>query len=58
MPLLGGQQGENKFDIVLMNMAIMDVSTIEPLAQALPQLLKPNGVYVSLILSSPETKIQ
>lgn len=49
IPLLAGQQGENMFDIVLMNMAIMDVSTLEPLVQALPKLLKPNGVYVDLI---------
>ncbi|KAJ4390307.1 hypothetical protein N0V85_007357 [Neurospora sp. IMI 360204] len=41
---------EEKFDIVLMNMAIMDVSTLEPLAQALPKLLKPNGVFVATVL--------
>ncbi|KAK2737355.1 hypothetical protein FQN57_007533 [Myotisia sp. PD_48] len=34
----GGQ-----FDIITMNMAIMDVSTLDPLAAALPKLLKPNG---------------
>ncbi|KAL0468109.1 S-adenosyl-L-methionine-dependent methyltransferase [Neurospora intermedia] len=42
--------GENMFDIVLMNMAIMDVSTLEPLVQALPKLLKPNGVFVATLL--------
>lgn len=39
-----------------MNMAIMDVSTLEPLVQALPKLLKSDGVYVSLVLSCFETK--
>ena len=29
-----------------MNMAIMDVATLEPLAEALPRLLNKNGVYV------------
>lgn len=32
------------FDIVIMNMAMMDVSTIEPLAAALPKLLKKDGM--------------
>lgn len=32
------------FDVVIMNMAIMDVSTIEPLAAALPKLLKKDGM--------------
>ncbi|KAH0491140.1 hypothetical protein TgHK011_002582 [Trichoderma gracile] len=38
------------FDIVLMNMAIMDVATLEPLAEALPQLLKKDGVFVATLL--------
>jgi len=32
------------FDIVLMNMAIMDVATLDPLADALPKLLGKDGV--------------
>lgn len=32
------------FDIVLMNMAIMDVATLDPLADALLKLLKKDGV--------------
>ncbi|KAI3319137.1 S-adenosyl-L-methionine-dependent methyltransferase [Xylariaceae sp. AK1471] len=38
------------FDVVIMNMAIMDVSTIEPLAGALPKLLKKDGVFVATLL--------
>ncbi|KAM0258571.1 hypothetical protein ACHAQJ_003742 [Trichoderma viride] len=38
------------FDIVLMNMAIMDVATLDPLADALPKLLKKDGVFVATIL--------
>jgi 2-polyprenyl-3-methyl-5-hydroxy-6-metoxy-1,4-benzoquinol methylase len=33
----------NSFDIVVINMAIMDIPTLEPLAGALPRLLKKNG---------------
>ncbi|KAK0707857.1 S-adenosyl-L-methionine-dependent methyltransferase [Lasiosphaeris hirsuta] len=39
-----------RFDIVLMNMAIMDIATLEPLAQALPGLLAHDGVFVGTIL--------
>ncbi|KAI0438416.1 S-adenosyl-L-methionine-dependent methyltransferase [Xylaria telfairii] len=38
------------FDVIIMNMAIMDVSTIEPLAAALPRLLKKDGIFVATIL--------
>ncbi|KAI0466301.1 S-adenosyl-L-methionine-dependent methyltransferase [Xylaria cf. heliscus] len=38
------------FDVVIMNMAIMDVSTIEPLAAALPKLLKKDGIFVATVL--------
>ncbi|KAL7911877.1 S-adenosyl-L-methionine-dependent methyltransferase [Trichoderma velutinum] len=38
------------FDIILMNMAIMDVATLDPLADALPKLLKKDGVFVATIL--------
>ncbi|KAK1773796.1 S-adenosyl-L-methionine-dependent methyltransferase [Copromyces sp. CBS 386.78] len=43
-------EGHSKFDIVLMNMAIMDVSTLEPLVETLPRILKPNGVFVATVL--------
>ena len=32
------------FDLVIMNMAVMDVPTLEPLADALPKLLKKGGM--------------
>lgn len=35
---------EGRFDVVLMNMAIMDVAPLEPLARALPRLLADGGV--------------
>ncbi|KAI0412522.1 S-adenosyl-L-methionine-dependent methyltransferase [Xylaria grammica] len=38
------------FDIVIMNMAIMDVSTIKPLAAALPKLLRKDGIFVATLL--------
>ncbi|KAL1842420.1 hypothetical protein VTJ49DRAFT_5268 [Mycothermus thermophilus] len=41
---------EGRFDIVLMNMAIMDVADIEPLARALRGLLSENGVFVATLL--------
>jgi len=36
--------GGERFDVILINMAIMDVATLDPLAQALPRLLKEDGV--------------
>ncbi|KAK3316966.1 S-adenosyl-L-methionine-dependent methyltransferase [Apodospora peruviana] len=38
------------FDIILMNMAIMDVATLEPLARALPKLLAKDGVFYASVL--------
>ncbi|KAL7809689.1 S-adenosyl-L-methionine-dependent methyltransferase [Trichoderma aethiopicum] len=38
------------FDVVLMNMAIMDVATLDPLANALPKLLSKDGVFVATLL--------
>ena len=32
------------FDVVTVNMALMDISDIEPLANFLPKLLKKDGV--------------
>ncbi|KAJ3565026.1 hypothetical protein NPX13_g7645 [Xylaria arbuscula] len=52
------------FDVILMNMAMMDVSTIEPLAAALPKLLKKDGIFVATLLHpvfftcSPRRNIQ
>lgn len=37
-------QEEGKFDVVVMNMAIMDIATLEPLARALTGLLADGGV--------------
>jgi 2-polyprenyl-3-methyl-5-hydroxy-6-metoxy-1,4-benzoquinol methylase len=33
-----------RFDVVLCNMAVMDISTLEPMAAALPRLMKDDGV--------------
>ncbi|EEH44071.1 uncharacterized protein PADG_00360 [Paracoccidioides brasiliensis Pb18] len=42
---------DGTFDIVTMNMAIMDIGTLEPLAAALPNLLKKNtGRFVTTLL--------
>ncbi|KAL2131418.1 hypothetical protein VTI74DRAFT_5129 [Chaetomium olivicolor] len=41
---------ESKFDIVLMNMAAMDVPDLGPLARALPGLLAEGGVFVTTLL--------
>ncbi|KAI0389724.1 S-adenosyl-L-methionine-dependent methyltransferase [Xylariaceae sp. FL0594] len=38
------------YEIVVMNMALMDVSTIEPLASALPKLLNKGGIFVATLL--------
>ncbi|KAI8630740.1 S-adenosyl-L-methionine-dependent methyltransferase [Xylariaceae sp. FL1651] len=38
------------FDVVIVNMALMDISTIEPLAGALPKLLKKDGIFVATLL--------
>ncbi|KAL2107955.1 hypothetical protein VUR80DRAFT_4450 [Thermomyces stellatus] len=40
----------NRFDVVVMNIAIMDVEPLDPLATALPQLLKRGRVFVGTIL--------
>ncbi|AEO61384.1 hypothetical protein MYCTH_2311484, partial [Thermothelomyces thermophilus ATCC 42464] len=41
---------ESPFEIVLMNMAIMDVADLEPLAGVLRDLLVENGVFVATLL--------
>ncbi|KAK8862574.1 S-adenosyl-L-methionine-dependent methyltransferase [Apiospora arundinis] len=38
------------FDVVLLNMAIMDIADLNPLAKALPKLLKADGVFVATML--------
>ena len=38
--------GEQSFDAALSNMALFDMADLEPLFQALPKLLKPNGIFV------------
>ncbi|POR33264.1 Uncharacterized protein TPAR_06542 [Tolypocladium paradoxum] len=41
---------EGGFDVVVINMAIMDVETLDPLADALPKLLKTSGIFVATML--------
>ena len=38
--------GEGRFDAAVYNMALMDMTTIEPLLRAVPRLLKPGGRFV------------
>jgi 2-polyprenyl-3-methyl-5-hydroxy-6-metoxy-1,4-benzoquinol methylase len=38
--------GEAKFDAAISNMALFDMSNIEPLFHILPKLLKPNGAFI------------
>ncbi|KAL6860638.1 hypothetical protein ACO1O0_004666 [Amphichorda felina] len=38
------------FDIIIMNMALMDVCDLEPVASALPKLLSKDGVFVATLL--------
>ena len=38
--------GEYRFDAIVCNMAVMDMSSIEPLMRAIPSLLKPDGRFV------------
>ncbi|KJZ76427.1 hypothetical protein HIM_04156 [Hirsutella minnesotensis 3608] len=48
--LLESQDATQGFDVVLINMAIMDIETLDPLADALPRLLKKNGIFVATML--------
>ncbi|KAI9925450.1 hypothetical protein MW887_005831 [Aspergillus wentii] len=38
------------FDVIAMNMALMDIQDLEPLARSLRRLLKPNGCFVATLL--------
>ena len=38
--------GAGRFDALVCNMALMDMTTIEPLLRAIPRLLKPGGRFV------------
>src|SRR4051812_31582371 len=38
--------GAGRFDAAVCNMALMDMTTIDPLLRALPRLLKPEGRFV------------
>jgi SAM-dependent methyltransferase len=38
--------GRGRFDAVVCNMALMDMPTVEPLARAVPRLMKPEGRFV------------
>ncbi|KAH6613630.1 S-adenosyl-L-methionine-dependent methyltransferase [Chaetomium sp. MPI-SDFR-AT-0129] len=48
--LKGLREEKGRFGVVLMNMAIMDVAELEPLAKALRELLVPGGVFVATLL--------
>lgn len=39
-----GEKKRGGFNVILMNMAIMDVATLEPMVKALPLLLAEDGV--------------
>ncbi|TFH09914.1 MAG: class I SAM-dependent methyltransferase [Candidatus Atribacteria bacterium] len=51
--------GIERFDGAVANMALMDMSNIEPLAEAVPRLLKPGGRFVFSIMhpcfNNPDT---
>ncbi|KAK1249326.1 hypothetical protein MKX07_002842 [Trichoderma sp. CBMAI-0711] len=49
-PLVEKAAENDGFDIILMNMALMDVATLDPLADALPKLLSKDGVFVATLL--------
>ncbi|KAJ5297840.1 hypothetical protein N7508_008089 [Penicillium antarcticum] len=38
------------FEVITMNMALMDIQDLEPLARSLKKLLKPNGCFVATLL--------
>ncbi|KAM7197574.1 S-adenosyl-L-methionine-dependent methyltransferase [Rhypophila sp. PSN 637] len=38
------------YDVILLNMAIMDIATLGPLARALPKLLAKDGMFIATIL--------
>lgn len=44
------QEGKGGFDIVLMNMAIMDVAEIETLARRVREVMRVDGVFVATVL--------
>ncbi|EAQ84431.1 hypothetical protein CHGG_08445 [Chaetomium globosum CBS 148.51] len=47
---LGALAAEGPFDVVLLNMAAMDIADLNPLAKALRGLLKEGGVFVATLL--------
>ena len=53
--------GKGQFSAAVANMALMDMSDIEPLAKCLPQLLKPGGRFVFSIMhpcfNNPDTRM-
>ncbi|RFU74956.1 hypothetical protein TARUN_7288 [Trichoderma arundinaceum] len=50
VPLVEKAAEISGFDIVLISMAIMDIATLDPLADVLPKLLKKDGVFVATLL--------
>jgi hypothetical protein len=45
------------FDAVVTNMALMDISSLDTIAEALPKLLKSGGVYAATLLSETQAKL-
>ncbi|KAG8414614.1 hypothetical protein J3459_014205 [Metarhizium acridum] len=48
--LFKSEPANGGFDIVTCNMALMDISDLEPLADALPKLLKRGGIFFATLL--------
>ncbi|KAK0665429.1 S-adenosyl-L-methionine-dependent methyltransferase [Cercophora samala] len=46
----GGYDGKKLFDVIVINMALMDIERLDVLAAALPRLLSPGGVFVATVL--------
>ncbi|KAK2761226.1 hypothetical protein FQN54_001748 [Arachnomyces sp. PD_36] len=44
------ESGGGGFDIITMNMAIMDIPTLDPIAAALPRLLRNGGRFIATLL--------
>ena len=42
--------GPTSFDAIVCNMALMDMTTIDPLAKAIPSLLKPGGRFIFSVM--------
>ncbi|KAI9778389.1 MAG: hypothetical protein M1816_004111 [Peltula sp. TS41687] len=55
--LIKGDDAENgDYDIITMNMALMDIATVDPLAQVLPRLLRKSGRQIRR--NDPSSSVQ